>query len=286
MKDDLKNIEIIMLNDNTYVGEILSKYLKKLGFTVRSLSLSGKIKTFIKLTRAHRALIHAHYAKAPAIYAYLSKKPYVVHCHGKDVRYEVKGWLLKRSLKKAGWIFVSTSDLLQYVREYRNKVSYLPKPVDTDLFYPRREVSEVKTAIYFMKEAWDPGLKKEEDKAFLKLVKECRRLGVRLTIRPIFSTSRKEMPELLSSHDLLLDRWSIQSYSLTALEAMALGIPVIGHETPLEEIGVRLEDAIREPKELVKKGLKIVEEHKPDRVLKKLLDVYGKVLAGVSQGAR
>lgn len=148
--------------------------------------------------------------------------------------------------------------------------------MDTELFQPKRSVVEVKKAIYFTHETAHPKTRGKEP--VREIVDACREADVKLTILPKGSVRYEEMPNLLLNYDLLLDRWMCRAYSKTALEAMSMCIPVIGYETLLEELKQKIEDAKENPKPLIERGLKIVEEHKPEKIAAKLHQLYLAVL--------
>ena len=69
---------------------------------------------------------------------YYPRKPVVLHYHGTDIRGR---WNIRQGhWRYADVILVSTLDLLEGAPK---EVVYLPNPVDTDLFYPNPNCSEV-----------------------------------------------------------------------------------------------------------------------------------------------
>ncbi|MEM2876127.1 MAG: glycosyltransferase, partial [Candidatus Bathyarchaeia archaeon] len=71
----------------------------------------------------------------------LGRKPLIGHAHGSDLRLGLRHRLWRRlveyNLKRCDKIFVSTPDILELARQYREDAEYLPNPVDTQVFYPK-----------------------------------------------------------------------------------------------------------------------------------------------------
>jgi len=260
-----------MLHDCAFVGATLAKWLRRTGIEVDMMPLQSVLRTTLVLRSNDADIIHAHYARAPAWVAMLSGKSFVVHCHGDDIRHG-HSILTKLAFKKASLVLHSTPDLEGLVK----RSIYLPNPVDTELFQPKRSVVEVKKALYFTHETAHPRTRGEEP--VKKIVDACREADMEVTILAKGSVRYVDMPTLLSNHDLFLDHWMCQAYSKTALEAMSMCIPVIGYETPLEELKQKLTDVKKNPNPLIERGLKIVEEHKPEKVAAKLYQLYLKII--------
>lgn len=262
-----------MLHDCAYVASTLAKYLPKVGVEVHKLPLQTIAKTVLTLRSSEADLIHAHYARAPAWASMLSGKRYIIHCHGDDIRHGYS-ILTKIALKRASLILHSTPDLQGIVKDS----IYLPNPVDKELFKPMRVVKEVKTAIYFTHPKAHPHTRGREEDVVKLLQTICKEAEVKLDILAKGSVRYEDMPTLLSNYDLLLDHWMVPAYSKTALEAMSMNIPVIGYETPLHRLKQKLIEAKTEPKPLIERGRRIVEEHDPEKVAQLLHKLYQKAL--------
>ena len=264
-------MKVVMLHDCAYVGATLAKWLRKEGVEVEMMPLQALFRTTLALRAVDADIIHAHYARAPAWAALLSGKRFVVHCHGDDIRHGYS-LLTKLAFKKASLILHSTPDLQGLVKGS----IYLPNPVDTEHFKPRRAVVEVKKALYFTHITAHPKTRGIEPTR--EITDACREAAVDLTVLPTGAVRYEDMPTILSSHDLLFDHWMCRAYSKTALEAMSMQIPVIGYETPIKDLKRRLIDAKSDPKPLIERGAKIVEEHRPEKVVAKLHQLYLKII--------
>ena len=264
-------MKVVMLHDSAYVGAAFAKWLRRMGVEVKTMLLQSVLKTTRVLRSIDADLVHAHYARVPAWAALLSGKRFVVHCHGDDIRHGYS-LLNKLALKKASLILHSTPDLEGLVK----RSVYLPNPVDTELFQPRRNVVKVKRALYFTHQTAHPKTRGEEP--LRGIVDACREADVEVTILPKGSAKYEDMPSLLPSYDMFLDHWMCKAYSKTVLEAMRMCIPVIGYETPLEELKQKIIAVKENPKPLIERGLRIVEEHKPEKVAAKLNQLYLTVL--------
>lgn len=85
-------------------------------------------------------LVHVHYARL-GIVGPLAGRPYVLHCHGSDVRGVRPGSAWGREigplLRAAALVYVATPDLLPDVRAFRPDARFLPNPIDVEAFAPR-----------------------------------------------------------------------------------------------------------------------------------------------------
>lgn len=257
-------LNIIMINDCAHVGYELRRALLTRGFNVQHFFITGSpkiatIKMAIKLRKIRCDLIHAHYCHSAAYASYLSGKPYILHCHGTDIR-EGINWLKRKCLKKAKKVLVSTPDLLEILPN----ATWLPNPVDTERFRPLKEHNGNKV-LYFSH--WYEDLSKE-----LKGI--CEKLGYDLITHNTHVVPYEKMHLFLNEFDIFVDQFSIKSYSKTALEAIACGIPVIGYKHDLEKTLEELTSSL-ERKNLVKwQNKEILPKHKIETVINQLTQIY------------
>lgn len=164
-------------------------------------------------------------------------KPVVLHYHGSDVR--GRWGESRRRWKWAEKIIVSTLDLLDGAPD---NVSYLPNPVDVDLFKPRANKPVSGMAIHFVKsvrdEKWASDVAKTLD---LELVLQKRVFKYR------------DVPSVLTQYEFLIDRNEIPSLSKIALEALSVGLKVVRWD------GYTVKD--------------LPAEHKPDNVARRLKQI-------------
>ncbi len=256
--------KIVMVNDASYVGYELRRELIKRGFNVKHYyfgNLPSEIETFkmainLKLSKAD--IVHAHFCRSPAYAALASGKPYIIHCHGTDIR-QRRNFLQLLCMKKARKIIVSTPDLLKIVPY----AAYLPNPV-SERFRPMKNHDGNKV-LYFPK--WYENITS-------LLTKLCKKHGYELTI-PTSRVSYFKMHVFLNQFDIYVDQFSISSFSKTALEAMACGMPVIGYNRPDLEKTLEIFADVDRRKEIVKwQTQKILPQHNPSLVVQKLIAIY------------
>lgn len=205
-----RNMKVLMLHDCAYVGYELSKELRKLGVTVDHLQYHNKLgfnfkklrnifNMFKKSVTSDADLIHAHYLGTASRIAYFTGIPYVVHCHGSDVRNKRLSRKQKKWLKKAKVILYSTPDLKQFLP---TDAVYLPTPIG--------EQFKDLNIIRFIPDAY----------RVLKYEKNQNGFGLK-------NIPYSDMPDILNTIETFHDRRSIHSLSKTGLEALACGCKVI-----------------------------------------------------------
>ncbi len=153
-------MRILQVNDINEVGENFSKELIKRGHAISfykpdreggfaplpiKLALMPKrlfdLRHVIKKLHTEKFdIMHIHWASYGLI-GLASNIPFIVECHGTDVRYRVRKNIFYRALlrfifHKASAVICITPDLLPVVRSIYPEVLFLPGPVDTDVFVP------------------------------------------------------------------------------------------------------------------------------------------------------
>lgn len=260
-------MKVVMVHDCAYVGYELRRELIKRGLEVEHVLFSGwshaaTLKMVMKLRKTKCDFVHAHYLRSSAYASFLSGKPYVIHCHGSDIRGGIS-WLKRKCLKKAKSILVSTPDLLRILPS----ATWLPNPVDVERFRPLREHDGNKI-LYFPQ--W------YEDKS-RELKEICEKLGYNLTVPKAYSVPYEDMHVFLNDFDIFIDRFSIRSYSKTALEAMACGLSVVGYDFDME---TALNGLIRDSERSKRREWQnrhIVPNHNVTKVVNQLLEIYSQL---------
>lgn len=168
-------------------------------------------------------IIHVH-GLSDFVYVikkYHPGKPVVLHYHGTDIR---RRWNMRRiHWSQADAILVSTPDLLRGAPE---RATYLPNPVDPELFYPNPNTHEI-----------DPDSALTLRLGAVELAKRlAEKHGLKLCVH---SRNKKflEMPQFLKQFSWYIDvrrdndgkllSRAGSSGSLTGLEASACGLKVI-----------------------------------------------------------
>jgi len=87
-------------------------------------------------------LVHIHWASY-GVLGSVSKVPFIVECHGSDVRYRLRNPFFRPILtsifRRAAAVLCITPDLLPIVRSVRPDAIFFPGPVETDRFVPGGE---------------------------------------------------------------------------------------------------------------------------------------------------
>ena len=204
-------MKVLMLHDCAHVGHELTKELVNIDVDVTLLQYHNRLgfnftkginllRMLIACRRSNCDLIHAHFLGAAATVAYYSRKPYIIHVHGSDVRNRKLSSTQKKALKKASAIIYATPDLKQFLPQH---AIYLETPVGKQ-FKNMHKKRHIKSAYRTVKY-------------------ETSEHPVELLIEGI---PYEDMPNLLNTIDMFIDRHTIDSLSKTALEALACGCTV------------------------------------------------------------
>jgi hypothetical protein len=145
----------------------------------------------------------------------------ILHVRGTDVRTTAYskwyGWIVRHNLKKAKKVLYASPDLKPHLW-LRRDAEYFPGCIDMKLFSTKQNYSDVPKAVYWVK--WYETLPQF-------LVDALRKYGVPLTIYHNYCFSHSAMPNILKKHDILIDRFSIPSLSMTCKEAMSCGLATV-----------------------------------------------------------
>lgn len=307
-----------MINDCAFVGETLIKYLPShidavhLKRTRRFLDKTVRIAW--KILREKGDVYHCHYLLQDCyIASKLGRHPLIGHAHGTDVRVSIKhfAWkrIVKQDLKKCDKILVSTPDILDTTKGYREDAEYLPNPVDTDLFYPKPiKAHEGKLRVLIASDSnWDvkgtdtairalSRLKDEvevfllnEGKDFAKTMALAESLGLHLNVLP--QTPHENMRNYYWNADVVMDRFRLGSLGKVSLEAIACGRPVITYVSstydvykkfPLKNVST-VEEIVRtlgevSPALWEDEYAYVRDEHNPTKIAKSLVKIYRNVM--------
>lgn len=205
--------------------------------------LLGLLALAMRLRLGGWDIVHVHYATHALVGAW-SGLPYVVHCHGSDVRgvrrRSIRGRLLRRYLGRAALVLYSTPDLEPWVTPWRPDAQFLPNPIDVDTFQladpPDTDLllgvrlDPVKGAATAIEAA--AGILAARPKTRVTVIVQGplaglaqQRLGDRATyVAPV---DHRDLPRILAAHRVLLGQFRLGILSQMELEAMACGALVI-----------------------------------------------------------
>lgn len=206
-------------------------------------------------------LAHIHYAYLGNI-GVLGGFPYILHCHGTDLRGSTVFTrpLIRSALRGAKHVFYSTPDLAAYVKPIRPDSEFLPNPIDTEMFSPTVPASE-RTGVFICCALTDI-------KGVPRLYNACQRLAIErpdiritaiaggpytdqfaalpnVTLLP--HQQRWKFPGIINQHGIVLGWVKLGIAGMAELEAMACSRPVVtwfnqGHIYPQEPPFVRAVD--------------------------------------------
>jgi glycosyltransferase involved in cell wall biosynthesis len=237
------------------------------------------------------------------------KRPLIGHAHGSDLRsvlhHPIWSRIVRHNLKECDKVIVSTPDILDIARKYRNDVEYLPNPVDTELFYPKPPLKNDKKKRVLIASDFNWNVKgtdmaikalaeiKEEVNVSViahgvdlhKTLAFASSLGLKLTILP--RVIHKRLNKYYWNADVVIDRFKMGSLGVVSLEAIACGRPLIAHvssnfseyeDFPLKDVNTV--DAIVETVKDASQDLWSVEykyltkHHDTSKLVQRLIDIY------------
>ena len=194
-----------------------------------------------KVREGNFDMVHIHYAYL-GMMGVLGKFPYILHCHGSDVR-EITPFtrpMIQRALRGAAKVYYATPDLAAYVLARRPDAEFLPNPVDAELFRPIEPVTG-RDSVFICCSLSDI-------KGGPRILDACRRLAA---LRPEIKVTaysggdyaaefaalpnvtliphqpRNHLPEIISQHGVVIGQVLLGVVGMAELEAMACARPVV-----------------------------------------------------------
>ena len=255
-------------------------------------------------------LAHIHWASY-GVLGLAGRIPYIVHCHGTDVRERLKmpvfRMMLAPVLRRASAVLCVTPDLLPILQSVRPDTLFFPAPLDVSQFAPSQAIipSHPWTILLFARLEPVKGI--ETAVAGIERFIQ-RHPGVRVQLIDRGSLSAKyrqrygqrfeflswmppeEVPHLLSLADVVVGQFAVGALGLAELQAMSCARPVIAsflyqsayptppplyQATTPEKIDAHLESIFQNPEEARAMGERArawVCTHHDYRVLAKQLE--------------
>jgi len=268
------------------------------------------------LNKEHFDLVHIHWASY-GILGLMSRIPFVIECHGSDVRYRAKELFFRSVLEpifhSAKAVLCITPDLLPPVQSMRSDALFFPGPVDTDRFAPiESRAPQPWTILLFTRldpikgpdmaiegiarfaahhpnirvQLLDWGRLKEEYKM---------RYGTQFEFLPVVPPH--EVQQLIASADVVVGQCKLGILSFCELQAMSCEKPVIcpfyyehAYTTPppifrannAEHIDEQLEYLFQNPHMAKERGRQarkwVIEHHGLHNVVPKLANLYQSIV--------
>lgn len=146
-------MRVAQVNDIAHVATSLSRAMERLGHQVDVIAprrvgaglaypwklatlpvrAAGLVEAAWGIRRADYDVVHVHYARL-GIVGPLVGQPYVLHCHGSDIRGVTPmspwGFEVAEPLRRARLVYFATPDLARWVRPFRHDALFLPNPIE------------------------------------------------------------------------------------------------------------------------------------------------------------
>lgn len=198
-------------------------------------------------------IVHIHYASF-AYMTLLTGLPYILHCHGTDLRVDLNRFGLRGlsllGIRRARKVFYATPDLIKYLQDIRKDAIFLPDPIRLEDFVPASRNEQHPSRVLSISKL-DPFKGLERIIRTIELVWEARpqleiaifnfgqstdqakrfieehRTQSRLILLP--PIPHKDMPALINGFSIILGQQNpnIAALGVSELEAMACGKPVV-----------------------------------------------------------
>ncbi len=195
-----------------------------------------------KLRRGKYDAVHIHYAYL-GIVGLIAGVPYVLHCHGDDVRdIDRRIWapVIRTAIRRARHVYYSTPDLRDSLLKIRADVEFLPNPIDVGRFRPQPLPQDAEDVLVACALA--------ENKGVASILAACGQLaaadpGVRITavaggsgteeadrlpnVLLLMHQPREKLAALMARHRVIVGQVHQGAVGMVELESLACGRPVV-----------------------------------------------------------
>lgn len=193
-------------------------------------------------------LVHIHYARSGVVGLAVGK-PFIVHCHGSDIRGVRPGTAwgreLARPLREASRVYYATPDLEPWVRAFRRDAEFLPNPIVPATWAIEPEGTRRDVLV---------GVRLTEGKGAQRIEQVVRALVRRRPetsitvvaqgpgaaaitasagdrVQVIDPVPHEGMPRLFAAHRIAIGQMRLGAIGNYELEALAAGLPVVASFT-------------------------------------------------------
>ena len=190
--------------------------------------------------------VHIHYAYL-GIVGLMARVPYVLHCHGDDVRdVSRRVWapVIRLAIKRARHVYYSTPDLKETLMAIRPDAEFLPNPIDIERFRPQPLPDDADDVLVACALAENKGVENildacrhlEEERPEIRVTAVAGGSGTAEAdmlpnVLLLMHQPRAKLPQLMSRHRVIIGQVHQGAVGMVELEAMACGRPVIAYFT-------------------------------------------------------
>lgn len=201
-----------------------------------------------EVKRGRYDIVHIHFAYLGWL-GILGRYPYFLHCHGSDIRRDLKDWrrrwFIEKSVQRANKVFFATPDLADLIYPLRPDAIFLPNPVNTDQFHPTSALTQTQPKILLGSAFYAIKGIKLAMAGLQTALQQYPEINVTAFASgpefPFYQNSlgfhfiapipHDKMAALYQVHDLIIGQFKIGSLGMVELESMACAKPVICHYT-------------------------------------------------------